>query len=155
MYKLEGIQCRAIRVLYKLNYASIVSISALMRSLGWLKLRYICIHRLLCITHTAKHRGFPEYLAQSITIQSSNRSSRKCHVMKLVQRSKTLSYFESAFSVIHYRMTTFVVQHHFHYLKVNCISILNQCNSFYFLYFFYFILLVSNDAYNHHVFLKS
>ena len=37
MYKLERIQCRAIRVLYKLNCASIVSISDLMRSLGWLK----------------------------------------------------------------------------------------------------------------------
>ena len=58
-----------------------------MRSLGWLKFRYICIHRLLCITHTAIHRGFPEYIAQSITIQSSNRSSRKCHIMKLVQQS--------------------------------------------------------------------
>ena len=34
MYKLERIQRRAIRVLYKLNYASIISISALMRSLG-------------------------------------------------------------------------------------------------------------------------
>ena len=37
MYKLEPIQRRAIRVLYKLNFASIVSISDLMRSLGWLK----------------------------------------------------------------------------------------------------------------------
>ena len=52
MYKLEHIQRRAIRVLYKLNFASIVSISDLMRSLGWIKFRYICIHRLLCITHT-------------------------------------------------------------------------------------------------------
>ena len=32
MYKLERIQRRAIRVLYKLNFASIVSISDLMRS---------------------------------------------------------------------------------------------------------------------------
>ena len=50
MYKLERIQ-RAIRVLYKLNFATIVSISYLIRSLGWLKFRYICIHRLLYITH--------------------------------------------------------------------------------------------------------
>ena len=90
----------AIRVLYKLNFASIVYISDLMISLGWLKFRYICIHRLLCITHKAIHRGIPEYLAQSITIQSSNRSSRKCHIMKLVQRSISLTYSESAFSVI-------------------------------------------------------
>ena len=70
MYNLERIQRRYIRVLYKLNVASIVSISDLMRLLGWLKFRYICIHRLLCITHKAIYRGFPEYLAQSITIQS-------------------------------------------------------------------------------------
>ena len=39
-----------------------------MRSLGWLKFRYICIHRLLCITHKAIRCVFPEYLAQSISI---------------------------------------------------------------------------------------
>ena len=100
MYKLERIQRRAIRELYKLNFASIVSISDLMRSLGWLKFRYICIHRLLCITHKAIHRGFPEYIAQSITIQSSNRSSQKCHIMKLVQQSTSLAFSESAFLVI-------------------------------------------------------
>ena len=100
MYKLERIQCRNIRVLYKLNYASIVSISALMRSLGWLKFRYICIYRLLFIAHNSIHCGFSEYLAQSMTIQCSNRSNRKCHIMKLVQRSTSLAYSESAFSVI-------------------------------------------------------
>ena len=62
MYKLERIQRRAIRVLYKLNFASIVFISELMISLGWLKFRYIFIHRLLCITHKAIHRGFLEYI---------------------------------------------------------------------------------------------
>ena len=78
MYKRKCIQRRAIRVLYKLKFALIVSISDLMRSLGWLKFRYICIHictyityRLLCIIHKAIHRGFPEYLDQSITIHSS------------------------------------------------------------------------------------
>ena len=100
MYKLERIQRSAIHVLYKLNFTSIISISDLIRSLGCLKFRYICIHRLLCITHTAKHRGFPEYLAKSIIIQSSNRSSRKCHIMKLVQRSTSLVYSELAFMVI-------------------------------------------------------
>ena len=100
MYTLERIQHSAIRVLYKLNFASIVSISDLMRLLSWLKFRYICIHRILYITHNAIHRGFPEYLVQSITIQSSNRSSRKCHIMKLVQRYTSLAYSELAFSVI-------------------------------------------------------
>ena len=71
-----------------------------MRSLGWLKFRYICINRLLCITYKAIHRRFPEYLAQSITIQSSNIYSRKCHIMKLVKRSTSLAFSESAFSVI-------------------------------------------------------
>ena len=83
-YKLERIQRRAIRVLYKLNFASIVSISALMRSLDWLKFRYICKHRLLCIKHKAIYCGFPEYISQTIIIQSSNIYSRKCHVMKFV-----------------------------------------------------------------------
>ena len=46
------------------------------------------------------YRGFTEYLAQSITIQSLNRSSRKCYIMKLVQQSTSLSFSESAFSVI-------------------------------------------------------
>ena len=41
-----------------------------MRASGWLKFRYISIHRLLCITHKAIHRRFPEYLAQYNNIQS-------------------------------------------------------------------------------------
>ena len=100
MYNLEHIQRRSIRILYKLNFASIVSISDLMRSLGCLKFSYICIHRLLFITYKAIYRGFPEYLAQSITIQSSNRSSGKCYFMKLVQQSTSLVFSELAFSVI-------------------------------------------------------
>ena len=100
MYKLERIQRRSIHVLYKLNFISIVSISALMRSIRWLKFRYICKHRLLCIMHKAIHLGFPEYLDQSIIIQSFNISSWKCHIIKLVQRSISLAYSELAFSAI-------------------------------------------------------
>ena len=55
MYKLERIQRRAVRVLYKLNYASIVSRSALMRTLCWIKCGYVVRRRLLCITHEATH----------------------------------------------------------------------------------------------------
>ena len=44
IYKLERIQRRAISILYKFNVASIVSISDLMKSLGWLKFRYIYIY---------------------------------------------------------------------------------------------------------------
>ena len=49
MLKLEMIQRRAIRTLYKLKFSSIVSISALMRSFGWLKFRNLCRYRLLHI----------------------------------------------------------------------------------------------------------
>ena len=66
MYKLERIQRCVIRVLYKLNFALIVSIYDLMRSLGCLKFRYIYKHRLLCIRHKAIHRGFPEYLLNQL-----------------------------------------------------------------------------------------
>ena len=158
MYKLERIQRRAIRVLYKLNFASIVSISDLMRSLGWLKFRYICIHRLLCITHKAIHRGFPEYLAQSITIQSSNRFSRNCHIMKLVQQSTSLAFSESAFSVIAPKswnslpydircitsISLFKRKLYVHFISVIYFS---HCNSFYFillfvLYLFLFLFFI-------------
>ena len=149
MYKIERIKRRSIRILYKLNFASIVSISDLMRSLGWLKFRYICIHRLLGITHKAIHRGFPEYIAQSITIQSSNRSSRKCHIMKLVQQSTSLAFSSRLLlrkaGILF--LTIFVVFHQFHCLNVNCMFILSHCNSFYFillfvLYLFLFLFFI-------------
>ena len=87
MLKLEKIQRRAIRTLYKLKLSSIVSISTLMRSLGWLKFRYLCRYRLLCITHKVIHLRSPEYLADLISIQTLSRASRKCHTMKIMQRS--------------------------------------------------------------------
>ena len=71
-----------------------------MISLGCLKFRYMCIHMLLCITHKAIHRGFPEYLAQSITIQSSNRSSRKYHITKTVKKSDSYLCFYRFLSVL-------------------------------------------------------
>ena len=62
---------------------------------------YCVLHIILYIVYIKFiHRGFPEYLVQSITLQGSNISSRKCHIMKLVQRSTSLAYSESAFSVI-------------------------------------------------------
>ena len=69
-----------------------------MRSLGWLNFRYICIYRLLYITHKAIHRLFSEYLAQSITFHSLNRFCLKFHCMKVVQHYTSLAYSESAFS---------------------------------------------------------
>ena len=70
MLKLEMIQRRSIRTLYKLNFSSIVSISTLMRSLGWLKFRYLCRYRLLCNTHKVVHLRSPEYLADLFSIQT-------------------------------------------------------------------------------------
>ena len=83
MLKLEKIQRRAIRTLYKLKFSSIVSISTLMRSLGWLKFRYLCRYRLLCITHKVIHLRSPEYLADLISMHTLSRASRKCHTMKM------------------------------------------------------------------------
>ena len=100
MLKLEMIQRSSICTLYKLKFSSIVSISTLMRSLGWLKFRYICRYRLLCITHKVIHLRSPEYLADLIGIQTLSRSSRKCHTMKIVQRSIISAHSESAFSVV-------------------------------------------------------
>ena len=100
MLKLEKIQRRAIRTLYKLKFSSIVSISTLMRSLGWLKFRYLCRYRLLCITHKVIHLRSPEYLADLISTHTLSRASRKCHTMKIVQRSTISAHSESAFSVV-------------------------------------------------------
>ena len=100
MLKLEMIQRRAIRSLYKLKFSSIVSISTLMRSLGKLKFRYLCRYRLLCITHKVIHLRSPEYLAALISIQTLSRASRKCHTMNIVQRSTISAHSESAFSVV-------------------------------------------------------
>ena len=50
MYKLKRIQRRAIRVLYKLNFASIISISDLMRSLAGLSLD-IFVYIGYCVLH--------------------------------------------------------------------------------------------------------
>ena len=77
MFKLEKIQRRAIRTLYKLEFSSIVSISTLMRSLDWLKFRYLCRSRLLYITHKVIHLISPEYLADLISIQTLSLASRK------------------------------------------------------------------------------
>ena len=77
MLKLEMIQRSSIRTLYKLKFSSIVSISALVRSLGWLKFRYLCRYILLCITHKVIHLRSPEYLADLISIKTISRASRK------------------------------------------------------------------------------
>ena len=115
-----------------------------MRSLGWIKFRYICIYRLFCITNKVILRGSTEYLAKSIIILSSNRSSRKCHVIRwfnTLYRWHTLNQLSRLLlrkAGIHYLMI-FVV-YHFHCLNVNCMSILNYCNSLYFIIRFLFIL---------------
>ena len=86
--------------LYTLKFSSILSISTLMRSLGWLKFRYLCRYRLLCITHKVIHVRYPEYLADLISIQTLSRASRKYHTMKSVQCSTISAHYGSAFSVV-------------------------------------------------------
>ena len=99
MLKLEKIQRRAIRTLYKLKFSSIVSISALMRSLGWLKFRYLCRYILLCNIHKVIHLRFPEYLEDLINMQTLSLANRKCHTMIIVQLSLS-AHSESTFSMI-------------------------------------------------------
>ena len=53
---------------------------------------YRTAYMLLCITYKVIYLRCREHLAQSIIIQSSNRSSWKFHVMKLVQCSTYLAY---------------------------------------------------------------
>ena len=96
MLKLEMIQRRSIRTLYKLKFSSIVSISTLMRSLGW----YLCRYRLLYITHKVIHLRSSEYLANMISIKTLSRASSKCHTMIVVQPSTLSVNSESAVSVI-------------------------------------------------------
>ena len=52
LHILETMHRRAVRILYKLD-RRMVSISSVMHSLGWLKIRLVCKFRLLCITHRA------------------------------------------------------------------------------------------------------
>ena len=94
------LQRRSIRTLYIRKFSSIVSISTLMRSLSWLKFRYLCRYRLLFITHKVIDLRSPEYLADLISIQTLSRASRKCYTMKIVQRSTISAHSESAFSVV-------------------------------------------------------
>ena len=68
-----------------------------MRPLGWLKFRYLCRYRLLCITHKVIYLRSPEYLSDMISIQTLSQASRKCHTMKIVQRSTISVHSESAF----------------------------------------------------------
>ena len=71
-----------------------------MRSLGCLKFRYLCMYKLLCITHKVIHIISPEYLADIINTQTLSRASSKCHTMIIVKRSTLSAHSESALSVI-------------------------------------------------------
>ena len=47
--------------------------------------------------HKDIYIGYHEYIAHSIIVRSSNRSSRKCKVMKFMQCSTSLAYYEFTF----------------------------------------------------------
>ena len=75
LHRLETIQSRAVRILYKLKRRTMVSVSYLMHSLGWLKFRLVCKFRLLCITHRAIYRASLKYIANVITTNGISTSS--------------------------------------------------------------------------------
>ena len=99
LHRLETIQRRAVRILYKRKRRTMVSVSSLMHSLGWLKFRLVCKFRLLCITHRAIYRVNPRYLANIITIRTDYRPRRIGSNMMLNQPITTRVYAESAFAV--------------------------------------------------------
>ena len=78
---------------------TLVSVSSLMHSLGWLKFQLVCKFRLLCITHRAIYRASPKYLANIITIRTDYRPRRVGSTMLLNQPITTTVYAESAFTV--------------------------------------------------------
>ena len=99
LHRLETIQRRAVRILYKLNRRTMVSISSLMHSLGWLKFRLVCKYRLLCITHRAIYQARPKYLANVITMRTDYRP--RCVGVNIVIHLpiSTTVYAESTFAV--------------------------------------------------------
>ena len=70
-----------------------------MATLGWLKFRYLCKFRLLCITHKAIYMGVPSYLSKGLIIRETNRPSRKCELMKLSVPFVSSMYADDAFTV--------------------------------------------------------
>ena len=88
-----------IRILYKLKRRTMVSVSSLMHSLGWLKFRLFCKFRLLCITHRSIYRASPKYLAIMITIRTDYRPRRVGLTIMLHQPITATVYAESAFAV--------------------------------------------------------
>ena len=75
MIKFEKIQRSAVRVLYKIKNdrntntgSNYISISNIMLTLGWLS----CKLKLLCLAHKAIYTGSPNYLAELLSIVTSN-----------------------------------------------------------------------------------
>ena len=134
-----------------------------MRSLGWLKFRYLCRYRLLCITYKVIHLRSPEYLADLISMHTLSRASRKCHTMKIVQRSTISAHSESAFSVVapkYWNSLPYDIRclKSLSLFKCKLSSQLSHCNLpslFLYLYctLFIFFFFPSHDAHNHHVIL--
>ena len=96
LHILETIQRRAVIILYKLNRRTMVYISSLMHSLGWLKFRLVFKFRLICITHRYIYQASPKYLANVITIRTVYRPRRVGSNMILHQPITTTVYAESA-----------------------------------------------------------
>ena len=70
-----------------------------MLTLGWLRYGDLCKLKLLCLVHKAIYTGAPKYLAELLSIFTSNRPRRDFHAMKLVMPQTNSCFGNSAFSV--------------------------------------------------------
>ena len=69
-----------------------------MLTLGWLRYRDLCKLKLLCLAHKAIYTCEPKYLAELLSIATSNRPRRDCHAMKPMPHTNSC-FGNSAFSV--------------------------------------------------------
>ena len=99
MHRLETIHRRVVRILYKLGRQTMVSISSLMHSHGWLKFRLVCKFS-PSFESRAIYQASPEYLANVITLRTDDRPRRVGSNMMLHQLITTKVYAESAFAVV-------------------------------------------------------
>ena len=70
-----------------------------MSTLGWLRYRDICKLKMLYLSHKAIYTGAHKYLAELLSIVTSNRPRRDFYAMKLVMPHTNSCFGNSAFSV--------------------------------------------------------
>ena len=60
------------------------SVTAKMKELHWLPIKYRIIYKLLLTTHIALHFGYPDYLCNILELKNYSRNIRDTHKFKLV-----------------------------------------------------------------------